>query len=175
MILKHIYRTKHTGGRMTCFSGVLLALIVLMPGMAFGQFGSGNHPVTVSVNVITLLQVSGAAVNLNVTSANVVAGQDQMSVTDASTQLLWGTNSSAQKITAQTSLGTPLYTLNLQSVAPTVGTSAGQITMSTVPADLLLNIGRSSGSSTLRYTAIALASQGTGTDNHTITFTVVAQ
>jgi hypothetical protein len=49
------------------------------------------------------------------------------------------------------------------------------VTLSTSAQDLLLNIGRSSGSCTLLYTGIALASQGTGNDVHVITFTVAAQ
>jgi hypothetical protein len=43
------------------------------------------------------------------------------------------------------------------------------------PRDLVLNVGRSLGNCTLKYTGTALASQGVGTDVHTITFTVTAQ
>jgi hypothetical protein len=47
--------------------------------------------------------------------------------------------------------------------------------LGTAPQDLILNIGRSQGSCTLRYTVTALASKGIGTDSHTITFTVTTQ
>jgi hypothetical protein len=110
-----------------------------------------------------------------ITGAGVVAGQDQMSVVDASTSLLWGVNSSTKKITVQTNLGAPLFALKLVALNPTQGTAAPEVTTSTTANDLLLDIGRSSGTCTLQYTGVALASQGTGTDSHLITFTVANQ
>ena len=161
---------------LTRLSTYLSFFFLLLPAHMFAQvYGSGNHQVTVVVSPLSLIQVSGGAVNFNVTTANVVAGQDEMSVSNSASQLLWGTNSGTQKITAQTSLGSPLFTLKLLAVSPTQGTAASEFALSTTPTDFLLNIGRSSGTCTLQYTAVALASQGTGTDNHTITFTIQAQ
>jgi hypothetical protein len=65
--------------------------------------------------------------------------------------------------------------LKIVAVNPTAGNAAAEVTLTTTASDFLTNIGRSSGSCGLLYTAIALASQGTGTDSHTITFTVQAQ
>lgn len=138
-------------------------------------YGTANHTVTVVVQPVTTLRVNIGTANLNISGANAVAGVDAMTVTDQSTTLLWGTNSSLRKITVSTSLGTPLFTLKVLAVNPTVGTASPEVTLSTLSADFMLNIGRSSGSCSLRYTGIALASQGTGTDAHTITFTVQAQ
>ena len=145
------------------------------PGARAQVFGTATHTVTVQVSVITAVQVTGGSVNLNISNANVVAGQDQMTAVDQSTGLLWGTNSSARKITAGTSLVAPKFTLKLLALNPTQGTAAPEVTLAAAAKDLLLNIGRSSGSCTLRYTGIALASQGTGNDTHVITFTVAAQ
>lgn len=139
------------------------------------QYGSAHHTVTVSVSAITVLQLSTTAVNLNVSGAAVVAGQDLMTVSSDAAQLRWGTNSSVKKITVQTNLPSPRFTLKLEAVNPTRGTAVPAVAVSSVARDLLLNMGRSSGTATLRYTAEALASQGTGTDSHTLTFTIQNQ
>ena len=98
-----------------------------------------------------------------------------MTLSDYSTQLIWGTNSSAQKITAATDLAAPLFALQLEATNATQGTPAGPVTVTTTPTDLLLNLARSSGTCTISYTALVLASQGTGTESHTITYTIQTQ
>lgn len=138
-------------------------------------YGSANHAITVVVNTITMVSVSSGTVSMTITGTGVLAGQDQMTATNSATSLLWGVNSSLKKITAQTNLAAPLFAMKLLAVSPTAGTAAPEITLSTIAADLLTDIGRSKGSCTLQYTGVALASQGTGTDSHTITFTVAAQ
>ena len=170
----HGYIDRTRGPIVTRLLNISLALWAAA-SVASAQFSSDNHLVTVTVSPISVLQVTGAGVTFNIGDANAVAGQDLMTMTDASTQLLWGTNASAQKITASTTLGTPMFTLKLTALNPTTGTAGPESILSTVPSDLLLNIGRSSGSATLRYSAEVLASLGTGTDTHTITFTMVAQ
>ena len=150
--------------------------VLFLSGSADAQvYGTAGHTVTVQVSVITAVRVTGGSVNLNISSANVVAGQNQMSVSDQSTSLLWGTNSSARKISVSTNLAAPQFTLKILALNPTQGTAAPEVTLNASPRDLLLNIGRSSGSCTLQYTGIALASQGTGNDVHVITFTVQSQ
>lgn len=156
-----------------------LVLISMVLG-AFWQTSSAQiatdaHTVTLQVNQITLLAVSSAAVNLTIDGSVAIPGQDLMVVTDQTTMLLWGTNASAQKVTVNTSLAAPLFTLRVVALSPSVGTPAPEATVNTVPRDFILNIGRSSGSSQMRYTGEALASQGVGTDTHIITFTIVAQ
>ena len=154
----------------------LLVFLLLFPSIAFAQvYGTSNHRVTVIVQPVTVIQVNVGTINLNITGANAIAGQNQMSVTDQSCTLLWGTNSSLRKISINTNLVAPLFAVKVIALAPSVGTAAPELTLSTTAQDLLLNIGRSSGSSNLRYTGIALASQGTGTDSHVITFTIQAQ
>jgi hypothetical protein len=139
------------------------------------NFGTGAHTVTVRVSPVTMIQLSSGSVNLNISAANAIAGQDLMSLVDANTQLLWGVNSSAKKITAASSLASPRFTLKVFALNPSKGTSAAEFVLNSAAHDLLLNIGRSSGSCVLRYTAQALASQGVGSDLHVVTFTVVTQ
>ncbi len=156
---------------------VLALFFTIIPaGQLLAQtFGTASHTLTVNVQPITVLQLSSGIVNLNITGSNATAGQDQMTVTDQTSSLLWGTNSSLKKISVNTSLSAPLFALKILAVNPTAGTAATQVTLSTTATDFLLSIGRSSGSCALLYTGVALASQGTGTDAHTITFTVQAQ
>lgn len=154
----------------------LISLFVLagIVSRAMGQV-TDSHTVTVQVSAITYLQISSGTINLTIDGTNAVAGQDMMSATNTSTNLLWGINSSLKKITVQTSLGGPKFTLKVFAGAPSQGMAAAEVTLSTIPTDFLLNVGRSKGTCVLQYTAVALASQGPGTDAHTITFTVQTQ
>ena len=154
---------------------VLASFIILLPGQSFCQVYTSSHVVTVVVQPVTVIQVNVGSINLNITGANAIAGQDEMTVIDQSSILLWGTNSSMQKITIKTDIATPIFVTKVVALNPGVGTAAPEVTLSTIAQDFVLNIGRSSGSSILQYTGIALASQGTGTDSHIITFTVQAQ
>ena len=138
-------------------------------------YGTSSHTVTVQVSQVTLIQISASSVGLTISGANAVAGQDAMSVSDQSTTLLWGTNVSQRKVTAQTNLAGPIFALKVLAVNPTQGTAAPEVTLSTTAQDFLTNIGKSSGTTQLQYTGVALASQGTGSDAHTLTFTVTVQ
>ncbi len=154
---------------------VVLFLCVPRGGAEAQTFGSDFHTVTVQVAAVTEVRIEGGAVNLSISAANAIAGEDIMTMTDQSTSLLWGTNSSGRKITVATNLVAPRYTLTLVALNPTQGTPATAVTLSTTPDNLLYDIGRSSGSCVLQYTGTAYASQGTGSDLHTITFTVQSQ
>jgi len=162
-------------GKTLLLTASILALLFPSTLARAQTYGSRSHTVTVTVATISLLQVSAGSVSLTITGAGVVAGQDQMTIVDQSTSLLWGVNSSTKKITVNTNLGAPIFTLKVFALNPTTGTASPEVTLVTTPRDFLLNVGRSSGSCTLRYTGEAFASQGTGTDTHTITFTVTNQ
>lgn len=154
---------------------LILACVWLCPSPVLAQIGTDAHTVTIQVNQITLLAVDVGSVNLTVDGSTAVPGQDEMVVTDQSSLLLWGTNASAQKVTASTSLAAPLFTLRLVALSPSAGTPGPEQVLTPVAADFLRDIGRSSGSTQIRYTGVALASQGPGSDTHIITFTIVAQ
>jgi hypothetical protein len=121
-------------------------------------------------------------VGLTITTA--AAGQQPASVSDESGQLEWTTleMDAVKKITVQTSLATPSYTLKVcaLNVTPGDGTGAGEIVLSTTPSDMVVDIPSgilisNPGTCTLRYTAIATAANGAGSDNHSITFTITDQ
>lgn len=151
---------------------LLVLALVMLPTITKGQVVTNS--ITVIVQPITVVQVSVGILSFSFSGSNAIAGQDQMILADQTSTLSWGTNSSSKKITVSTDLSSPKYTLQIEAVSPTAGVAASPATLSTVAADLITGIGRSMGSCSLRYTVIALASQGTGTDSHTITFTVTS-
>jgi len=149
-------------------------ILLLLPSIVLSQV-TAHHTVTVVVQTITLLQINVGTVALNITGAGLIAGQNQMTATDQSTTISWGTNSSLKKITVNTNLAAPIFAMKVLALNPTVGTAATEVTLSTVASDLIINIGRSSGTSSLQYTGVALASQGVGKDTHSITYTIQSQ
>jgi hypothetical protein len=172
-----IMRTKMISifyNKRTITSLVITLFVILSSGITFSQT-TRSHTITVIVNPVTVMQLIGGTINLNITGANAIAGQDQMSVTDQTTTILWGINRSLRKITIKTDLTPQKFAVTALAVNPTVGTAATEVTLSTAAYDLLTDLGRSSGSASIRYTGIALASQGTGSESHFITMTIAAQ
>jgi len=159
--------------KMVIYPIAIAIFLLLSTQAAFCQV-SRSHTVTVIVNPVTVMQLSTGTVNLNITGADAIAGQDEMSVTDQSTTIYWGTNCLAQKITIETNLDPQQFKVMSLAVSQTGGTPV-EAEISTTPKDFLRDIERSSGNTRVRYTGIALASQGIGTDSHLITFTITTQ
>ncbi len=166
---------RRTGGRSVQLTLFAFSTLVL-PQLSLSQvFGTATNIITVDVQPITVIQVSSSILNFTFSAANAVAGQDQMILTDQTSTLSWGTNSSVlNKITVSTSLAAPKYLLQVQAINLTAGGPAGNVTVATTPKDFVTTIARSMGTCTLLYTVTALASQGMGTDSHTITFTITS-
>lgn len=163
---------------MKILSFVSLSLVILaFPLSVHAQtYSTRSHTVTVIVSTINNVTVSSAVVSLTISAAAVTAGQNVMGpVVNSATSVLWGFNSSLRKITVRTNLAAPLFTLKVLAVAPTQGTACPEVTLTTVAADFLINLGRSSGTATLQYTGTALATAGVGTDSHTVTYTITVQ
>jgi hypothetical protein len=99
-------------------------------------------------------------------------------------QLQWSTlvSDPTQKITVRTNMATPGFSLIVRAVNVSVGdgASAGDVSLSTTETDFIVDIPSGvppgdPGTCTVRYTASSTASDGTGTDIHTVTFTIVNQ
>jgi len=136
-----------------------------------------SHSATVTVSNIAVVGVSSGVVSLSISGVGVVAGVNQMTVTDQSTTLSWGANTSTAKISVKTNLATQKYTLqvqavNINGVPSSSGITAPVVTLSTTSTDFMTGIGLKRGTCNLLYTGIALASAGKGSDSHTITFTI---
>ena len=134
---------------------------------------SANHTVTVTVSAINEVAISGGNITLTINSAT--AGSNPDDASDAATcDLLWTTNETSKKITAATNLASPDFTLTVQAANVSGGTSAGQITLSDTAQDFVTGIATTVGSCDLSYVGSATAAQGTGSDVHTVTYTITA-
>ena len=118
------------------------------------------------------------------TISSAPAGQQPASTASESCQLQWTTlpADATKKITAQSSLATPSFTLTVSAINVTAGdgTATGTVTLSTTAEDLIVGIPAGvpvidPATCVLHYTASATAANGAGSENHTITFTIVDQ
>jgi len=124
----------------------------------------------VTVNTINELSIVGG--NITLTVATATAGSEPDADTDATTGLLWTSNVSAKKITIQTDLSSPTFTLNAVALGASGGTAASQVTVSTSAQDFITDVATTTGACTNQYTGSATAAEGTGSDIHSVTFTI---
>jgi len=134
---------------------------------------SDSHTVTVQVTAINEIAVSGGNVTLTIDSAT-AATQPLPALDSTTCDLLWTTNEADKKITVATDLAAPKFTLLLLAQNVSGGTAAPQVTLSTTAIDLVTGVSQSVGSCDLAFVAFATAAQGTGSDVHTITYTITA-
>lgn len=123
------------------------------------------------------IATGGTAPKLNVTAA--VAGSDPTPVVNTSSQIVYTSGGGRpSKITVITSCPNQKFSLTVVAgaIPANGGTAAAAVTLSNtmLAADFITNIKKNSGpfAVTLQYTTAPLISQGTGTDSHTVTYTV---
>lgn len=132
-----------------------------------------NHTVTVTVSAVNEVAISGGNITLTINSAT--AGSDLTDATDSTTcDLDWTTNESSKKITVATDQGSPDYTLKVVAANVSGGAAASEVTLSTTATDFVTAIGTTIGGCDLNYTAEATVSDGTGSNVHTVTYTLTA-
>ena len=151
---------------------VAILCLAITPAMAAND---DSHTVTVDVVTINELAITGGNVTLTINAA--VAGADPTNDTDVSTTLAWTSNdTNTKKITVATDIN-PTYTLTVQATATAGGTGLGAktLTLAAGAQDFVGTIAQTVGNCTLTYTASATAALGTGTDVHTVTYTLVDQ
>ena len=150
----------------------LFLAALMMTSTAYAA-NSATHAVTVTVAAINEVSVSGGALTLTINTAT--AGSNPDDATDSeSHDLLWTTNEASKKITVETDLVSPTFTLAVNASSVSGGTSAGSITTTTTAQDFVTGVATTIGSCDLAYTASATAAEGTGSDAHTITYTLIA-
>ena len=126
------------------------------------------------VSAVNNVAITGGNVTLTINSA--VAGSDPTDASDATAGLTWDSDEGSKKITVVSDLGSPSFTLRVKATGLTDGTSAGQVTVINSAQDFVTGIPVTvSGGCTLSYTASATATQGTGSDAHTITYTIMSE
>jgi len=151
-------------------AGAVLAAVLALPASA-GQ--SASHTVTVRVNAISELTLTGGDTTLTLSTAT--AGRQPDPATNTDCTLAWTANPTNIRITVATNLVSPTFTLNVVAQSVTGGIAAPEVTLGNTAADLVTGVSRTTGSCTLRYTASATAVQGTGSDVHTVTYTLTAE
>lgn len=151
-------------------AALLLVSLVSFFGMVWAG-NTANHTVTVTVNTINELSITGGNFTLTISAAT--AGSNPTDATDnTTTDLNWTTNVASKKITVATSLAAPTFTLKVVAQTVTGGTAAAEVTLSTTAADFVTGVATTTGTCDLSYTAQATAAQGTGSDAHVVTFTL---
>ncbi len=147
------------------FGTLALASLFLVPA-AFAS-DSDTHSVTVTVETIDELAVTGD-VTLTINSS------DALSDSDSSSTIDWSTNQSDRKITVETNLTEPTFSLSVSATGATGGTGATDVLLSATPQDIVTALAAGSGGATLNYTATAELSDGSDSEMHTVTYTVAA-
>ena len=154
-------------------SAIAALLIAATPAFAGN---SATQIVSYEVKAINELSVSSESVSLAVDSAT--AGSAPTAATNSTTTYSITTNESDRKIVGALNTDMPSgVTLSVALAAPSGAASAGQVALSTTPADLVTGI------STLNETGKAIAYELTATSaagvvpsaSKTVTLTIMAQ
>ena len=161
-------REDRTMKRQLFICAILMSLA--MAGMALAA-DTDNHQVTVQVVAINEVGITGGNITLTINSAT-AGSQPTDDVDNTTCDLAWSTNQSSKKITVQTSLGSPNFNLKVIAQSVTGGTAGSEVTVGTSAQDFVSSISTTVGSCDLQYTASATLSDGTGSDIHTITYTM---
>ncbi|MGH7637551.1 MAG: hypothetical protein ACREOK_07855 [Gemmatimonadaceae bacterium] len=154
-------------------AGRILAALAMMT-VASTASAQVTQDVTIAVNAISQIAVTGGAQSLTISTAT--AGSNP---TDASVTLSWAvtTNQTNQKITASIDAAMPAnVTLRAQLEAPAGGTSFGPNPLSTSSVDLVGNISTLAESGLdLIYTLSATPAAGVvASTTRTVTYTITA-
>jgi hypothetical protein len=160
---------------MKTFTKILASIVfctLFLSGYAVAS-NTDNHTVTVTVSAINELAIAGGNVTLTIHTATAGSNPDP-EVDNTTADLAWTTNESSKKITIVTNLASQKFTLKALAQIVTGGTAASEVTVTDTPTNFVTGIATTTGGCDIRYTAQATAAQGTGSDVHTITFTLTA-
>ncbi|KPL00808.1 MAG: hypothetical protein AMJ91_03255 [candidate division Zixibacteria bacterium SM23_73_3] len=156
-----------------------LAACLVVLGLLFGLIGlalaanTAQQTVTFQVDAIDEVSVSGNPANLVVNTAT--AGSQPDDDTDNSTSWAVTTNGTNKKMTGDINVDMPAnVTLQVNLTAPTGGSSAGDVSLSTTAADLVTTITQVAESGlTITYTLSATIDAGVvAQDTRTVTLTL---
>ena len=154
---------------------IILASMALLLGLFASAYAADNtsQTVTYEVQAINEITVSGNPGALVISTAT--AGSEPDAATDATTSYSVTTNGTNKRITGSIDTAMPANTALLVSLtAPTGGSSAGQVTLSTTAQDLVTGISTLAESGlTISYEFTANAAAGVvASSTKTVTLTV---
>jgi hypothetical protein len=152
----------------------LLAAFLILGVIGYALAADNDsHTVTVTVSAINELAITGGNVTLTINTAT--AGSEPSDAVDNTTaDLDWTTNVASKKITIVSNLASGSQDFTLKAVAQNVtgGTAASEVTVNDSAADFVTGISTTTGGCDIQYTGQALIADGTGSDVHTITYTL---
>lgn len=151
-------------------AAAIAAIFFAVPTLVSAQ-SSANHNVNVNVQAISVISVA-AGPTIQISTAT--AGSQPDSNTGSSSYAIT-TNGATKKITASTDVAMPTgLTLSLNMTAPTGGTSAGAVALSTTAADMVTGISKKAESGiAMSYSAAATVDALVQNNVFAVTFTVV--
>lgn len=152
-----------------------IAIMTAAVFVLFGMMPPVSRAIDHNVEIIVLknnsIAVTGGDIVLTITSFATPA------VNNTSCDLVWNTNAANRKITVESNLPTPTYTLTVEAinVSSTGGSPAGTgvVALDTTVRDFITGVGKSSGSCDLEYSASATPAQPIGSETHTVTYTMI--
>lgn len=152
----------------------ILAAIGMVAAASTAQAQTATQDVTIQVNAISRIAVTGGAQSLTINTAT--AGSEP---TAATATVNWAitTNQTNQKVTASLDAALPAnVTLSANMAQPTGATSAGSQALGTTAVDLVTGISTlAQGGLGLTYTLAATAAAGVvASTTRTVTYTITA-
>lgn len=156
--------------------GTALILVITMlgfAGLAAAQT-TAQHNVTINVSAISVIEMTGGGdLTLNITTAS-DPGSDPDDEQSSARGLEWTTNEASKKITVEADAAYATYTLKaLATGISGGGAAASEVTFADTDAhDFVTGVGTETGGCSIRYTASATASAGSGNETHQITYTI---
>lgn len=155
---------------------LLVSVVVVCSVCATGVASAGDttsHTVTVTVSGASELTINGARLSLLADEVSWRSAPER-ATNEKTCDLVWMTSEAATKITAETGVAAPISPLVIEAVNLTGGTTASaHLPLSTTPRDLVIGDSAWTGSCDLRYAATI--TPGTGSDVHTVLYTITAQ
>ncbi len=162
----------HNGIRETAILIMVLGISAIQT--SFGQKSAARQILTLQVMELNKLDLVGGPLTLQIVGLNEDAVQPSP-VTDANTKLYWTSNGDTRKIAVASNITSPKFVLKIEAEKTGTGawTPEPEVTLSdNAPHDLVVGVERSSGSCTLKVTALANVEAGTGSEQHLITYTI---
>ena len=155
-------------------AGRILATMALLAGATTASAQTATQNVTIQVNAINQIAVTGGAQSLTISTAT--AGGNP---TDATASTSWAvtTNQSNQKVTASINSAMPAnVTLSVALAQPTGATSAGTVALGTGAVDVVTGISTLAESGLgVTYTLSATTAAGVvASTTRTVTYTITA-
>ncbi|MBW8001591.1 MAG: hypothetical protein FVQ80_06165 [Planctomycetes bacterium] len=158
----------------TSFCVIVLLFLFVSAGIILAS-NTDNHTVTVTVTAINELEIIGGNITLTINTAT--AGSNPDDQTDSTTaDLNWTTNEASKKITILSNIlaASANFTLTAEATSISGGTATAPQTPTTTAADFITGVATTIGTCDLTYVGSATAAEGTGSDAHTITYTLTA-